>query len=246
MIKLENVTRRYGDLVAVDDVSFEVDCDEIVGFVGPNGAGKSTVLKMLSTYIHPSAGRVAVDGLDVVGQPLGVRRRIGYLSGDTPLYQHMRVDRFLRFVGRARGLEGERLAAAFQRVVDLCDVAPVLSQRVHQCSTGYRQRIGLATALIHDPPVLLLDEPTHGFDPLQVMAFRDLLRRLKAGKAILFSTHIASDVEAVSDRVLIINQGRLLGDGPLERLAAESGMEGASLEAIFAHRVRQGGGADRG
>ena len=104
MIKLENVTRRYGDLVAVDDVSFEVDCDEIVGFVGPNGAGKSTVLKMLSTYIHPSAGRVTVDGLDVVGQPLGVRRRIGYLSGDTTLYQHMRFDRFLRFVGRARGL----------------------------------------------------------------------------------------------------------------------------------------------
>lgn len=238
MIRVENTTRLYGDLKAVDRVSFAVERDEIVGFVGPNGAGKSTVLKMLSTYIHPTAGRVWVDGHDTVEAPLAVRRRIGYLSGDTPLYQDMRVDKFLLFVGRARGLRGAALREGFERAIELCGVGPVLLQRVHQCSTGYRQRIGLATALIHDPPVLLLDEPTHGFDPLQVMAFRDMLRRLKSGKAILFSTHIASDVEAVSDRVLIINRGRILGDGTLDRLAEESAMPGASLEEIFARRVQ--------
>jgi ABC-2 type transport system ATP-binding protein len=244
MIEVENATRFYGALKAVDQVSFKVERDQIVGFVGPNGAGKSTVLKMLSTYIHPTQGHVRIDGLDAVDQPLAVRRRIGYLSGDTPLYQNMRVDKFLHFVGCARGLRRAELRQGFERVVELCGLAPVLLQRVHQCSTGYRQRVGLATALIHDPPVLLLDEPTHGFDPMQVMAFRDMLRQLKKGKAILFSTHIASDVEAVSDRVLIINRGRILGDGTLDELATQSQLPGSNLEEIFAHRVRQAGASE--
>jgi len=241
MISVESVTRRFGQLTAVDDVSFTVEKDEIVGFVGPNGAGKSTVLKMLSTFILPTAGRITIHGLDVVEHSLAVRRRIGYLAGDTPLYQDMRVDRFLRFIGQARGLRGDALQAGFERAVEVCGIESALRQRVGECSTGFRQRLGLATALIHDPPVLLLDEPTHGFDPLQVLAFRDMLRRLSPGRAILFSTHIIADVEAISDRVLIIHQGRLLGDGRLGDLAAEIGEPGASLETVFAHLVRAAG-----
>jgi ABC-2 type transport system ATP-binding protein len=238
MISVESVTRRYGNLVAVDNVSFAVERDEIVGFVGPNGAGKSTVLKMLSTFILPTAGRISVAGLDAVDHPLAVRRRIGYLSGDTPLYQDMRADKFLRFVGRARGLEGEALKKGFAWAVEVCGLEPVLRQRVRECSTGFRQRLGLATALIHDPPILLLDEPTHGFDPLQVLAFRETLRSLRPGRAILFSTHIVADVEAVSDRVLIIHQGHLLGNGRLAELAASCARPGAGLEEVFAHLVR--------
>lgn len=237
MIHLDEVTRRYGQLTAVDRVSFEVGQNEIVGFVGPNGAGKSTVLKMLSTYIYPTAGRITVEGLDVREQALEVRRRLGYLSGDTPLYQHMRVDEFVRFVGKARGLRGDDLEREFGRTVDLCGIGSVLSQRVAECSTGFRQRIGLATALIHDPTILLLDEPTHGFDPLQVIAFRDTLRQLKQGRAILFSTHIVADVEAISDRVLIIHQGQLLAQGTIDELGKQIEQPGASLEEIFAHLV---------
>ena len=238
MISVESVTKRYGDLKAVDDLSFTVDSGEIVGFVGPNGAGKSTVLKMLSTYIRPTRGRITVDGLDVVENSLAVRRKTGYLAGDTPLYPSMRVDKFLVFVGKARGLRGRGLQQGLDRVVELCGLESVLLQRISQCSTGYRQRIGLATALIHDPPILLLDEPTHGFDPLQVLSFRDMLSRLRPGRIILFSTHIIADVEAVSDRVLIIHQGRLLGAGSIGELSAAAGKPEASLEEIFAHLVR--------
>lgn len=238
MIHVDNVTRRYGSLTAVDQVSFEVETNEIIGFVGPNGAGKSTMLKMLSTFLLPTEGQIAVDGFDVVENPLAVRRRIGYLSGDTPLYREMRVDKFLRFIGRARGLEGEALEQGFEWAVDVCGLDAVLLQRVDECSTGFRQRIGLATALIHDPPILLLDEPTHGFDPMQVMAFRDMLMRLRTDRAILFSTHIIADVEAVSDRVLIIHQGQLLGDGRIADLAEQNDISGAGLEALFAHLVR--------
>ena len=238
MIEVESVTRYYGTLKAVDQVSFALNRGEIVGFVGPNGAGKSTVLKMLSTFLLPSAGRILVDGLDTAQQPLEVRRRIGYLSGDTPLYGDMRVDKFLRFVGRARGLRGAALSQHLERTVETCSLQSVLLQRVGQCSTGFRQRLGLASALIHDPPILLLDEPTHGFDPMQVLAFRQLLRALSRERAVLFSTHIIADVEAASDRVIIIHQGRLLAQGPLPELAAAAGKPGIGLEALFAHLVQ--------
>jgi len=237
MISAASATKCFGELAAVDHLSFAVERNQIVGFVGPNGAGKSTMLKMLATFLRPTAGRIFIDGLDVVERPLAVRRRIGYLAGDTPLYQQMRVEKLLHFVGRARGLDGQALRQGFDWVVEILGLAPVLRQRIDQCSTGFRQRVGLATALIHDPPILLLDEPTHGFDPLQVLAFRQLLRDLKPGRAILFSTHIIADVEAVSDRLLIINQGKLLGNGTLSELAAGVGKPDAALEEIFAHLV---------
>jgi len=242
MMELKSVTKCYGTLTAVEKVSFGVDTGEIVGFVGPNGAGKSTVLKMLSTYLYPTSGQVLVDGLDVETQALAVRRRIGYLAGDTPLYQTMRVDRFLRFVGQARGLTGDRLADAFEWVVGVCGLSPVLLQRIFECSTGFRQRIGLASALIHNPPILLLDEPTHGFDPLQVLAFRDMLRDLSPNRAILFSSHIIQEVSALSDRVLIIHNGRLLADGKQKDLAEQAGQPEATLEEVFSELVRRSRG----
>ena len=238
MISLENVTKRYGHLTAVDDVSFRVNEGEIVGFVGPNGAGKSTALKMLATYIYPTDGTITINGLDVVADAVEVRRRIGYLAGDTPLYKDMRAGDFLRFIGRARGLTGGELSTQLDRIVDICDIESVLNQRIDQCSTGFRQRLGLASAMIHDPPILLLDEPTHGFDPLQVLAFREMLSALKPGRAILFSTHIVADVEAISDRVVAIHLGRLLADGSVPELAADVGRPGAKLEDVFAQLIR--------
>ena len=239
MIHVEHVTRTYGRLLAVDDVSFSVRPNEIVGFVGPNGAGKSTMLKMLSTYLEPTSGTIRVGNANIDTDPVAVRQQIGYLPGDTPLYGDMVVMDWLRFVAGAHSLTGEALGAAVTRVVDTCGVGPVIDKRIHQCSTGFRQRVGLASALIHDPPVLLLDEPTHGFDPLQVMAFRDLLHQLKQDRAILFSTHIIADVEAVSDRVLIIDHGRLLADGTLPHLCDEAGLADPSLELLFAHLVSE-------
>ena len=239
MVESTSVTKYYGHIKAVEDISFTLGTGEIVGFVGPNGAGKSTVLKMLSTFIYPTSGEITVDGLDVVEHSLEIRRRIGYLSGDTPLYQEMRVDRFLRFVGQARGLRGASLKQQFSWVVGVTGLEDVLMKRVNQCSTGFRQRIGLATALINDPPILLLDEPTHGFDPIQVLAFRDTLKELSPNRVILFSTHIISEVAALSDRVLIINEGCLLADGTPTELSRSTDIEKDNLEGIFAHLVKQ-------
>lgn len=244
-IELSNVTKYFGDVCAVRNVSFKVDREEIVGFVGPNGAGKSTCLKMLATYLAPSEGRVFVDGFDTVADSLEVRKRIGYLSGDTPLYEQMRVERFIRFVAEARGLSGSRLRSQFDWTVGVCGIDSVLEKRVNQCSTGFRQRVGLATAMIHDPPVLILDEPTHGFDPLQVVAFRDTLSELRAGRAIVFSSHIIQEVSALSDRIIIINEGDLLGDGTPEDLVAQTGKTATVMEEVFAalvekHKISRG------
>ncbi len=238
MIDVIDVSKWYGSAKAVENITFSLKPGEIVGFVGPNGAGKSTVLKMLSTYLFPTTGSIVVDGLDVVQHPLSVRRKMGYLSGDTPLYQAMRVDKFLRFCGKARGLQGAVLKKNLDWVVDICGLSEHFHKRINQCSTGFRQRIGLGSALIHDPPIVLLDEPTHGFDPLQVLAFRDLLRSLRPNRVILFSSHIIHEVSALSDRVLMINQGRLLADGHIQTLAKQTGQPD-NLEAIFTHLVRQ-------
>jgi len=173
MIVVDRVTKRYGPVTAVDDVSFRIDAGEIVGFLGPNGAGKSTLLKMMCTWLPPTSGRIEVAGHDVVREPLAVRRALGYLTEHNALYDGMRVDRFLSFVGRLRGLDRRQLAERVEWAVESCAIGKVVGKRIHQCSKGYRQRIGVAASLLHDPRVILLDEPTHGLDPLQVVAFRD-------------------------------------------------------------------------
>ncbi len=238
-ISVEGATRWYGSTLAVDNVSFQVRPGEVVGFLGPNGAGKSTLLKMISTWLPPSGGRIVVGGYDVVREPLAVRRALGYLPEHNSLYEIMRVDRFLDFVARIRGLRGRLLKERFDWAVEHCALQEVLAKRIHECSKGYRQRIGVAAALIHDPAVIVLDEPTHGLDPVQVVAFRRFLQGLREGKAILFSSHILSEVAAVSERVLVINRGRLLADArvdELKRLAHEAGrdMEALVLDMVTA------------
>ena len=239
MISVESVTKQFGSLTAVNRVSFKLERDEIAGFVGPNGAGKSTVLKMLSTYLYPTSGKLFVDGLDVVKQPLAVRRKVGYLAGDTPLYREMRTDRFLEFMGKAHGLTGGRLKKQLEWVVDACSLETALPKRVKECSSGFRKRIGLAAALIHDPEVILLDEPTHGLDPLQILSFRDLLGRLRAGRVIFMSSHIISEVATICDRLLMIHDGHLLANGTLESIRKQEKLGEADLEDLFLHLVRK-------
>lgn len=241
MIHLDRVTKRYGPILAVDEVSFRVEPGQIVGFVGPNGAGKSTLLKIVSTWLAPTSGRVEVAGFDVVAEPLAVRRALGYLPEHNPLYDGMRVDRFLDFAGRIRGLAGARLAERFDWVVERCGLEPVVGRRIHQCSKGFRQRIGLAAALVHDPPVIVLDEPTHGLDLLQVAAFRELVLELRKDRAILLSNHVLSEVASISDRLVAIHRGRLVIDAPLAELEARAAGSPAGLEGVVVGALEAGG-----
>jgi len=247
MITVDAVTKKFGSLVAVNSVSFALQKDEIVGFVGPNGAGKSTLLKILATYLYPTAGGVSLDGIDAIREPLEARRRIGYLPGDTPLYHEMRTDRYLAFVAQAHGCSGSALQERLAWVTEACGLADALRKRIKECSTGYRKRIGLAGALIHDPPVILLDEPTHGLDPLQVVDFRKLLRKLRPGRTILLSSHIISEVAQLADRLLLIHNGHLLADGPVGQLCqkenlGESDVEGLFLSLVRRHEAQKKGG----
>lgn len=232
MIRVSNVTKNYGSVAAVDSVSFEIGAGEIVGFLGPNGAGKSTLLKMLSTYIAPTSGTVQIAGHDTQRASLAARRAVGYLSEHNALYENMRVDRFLEFAGKARGLAGANLKSRLEWVAERCQLSEVLRNRIHECSKGFRQRIGVAAALIHDPPVLLLDEPTHGLDPLQVVAFRDLLREIQKDRAILFSSHILSEVLEISQRVLVIQKGQLLLDSQVDELEANGDVQEQILNLV--------------
>ena len=241
MIAVEQVSKRFGEVVALDAVSFRVGPGEVVGFLGPNGAGKSTLLRLLTTYLQPDQGTLTVAGHDTRKAPLEVRAAIGCLAEHNALYDGMRVDRWLEFAGRARGLGGKQLAERKAWVVERCHLAEVLAKRLIECSKGFRQRIGLAAALIHDPPVLLLDEPTHGLDPLQVVAFRDFVRALAPGRAILFSSHIVAEVAEISDRLLVLHRGRLVADGSVEefRKRAAAGKRALEAEVLAAVSVSE-------
>ena len=240
MIEVDHATKRYGPTLAVDDVSFRIGRGEIVGFLGPNGAGKSTLLTMMSTWLPPTSGTIRIGGFDVEREPLAVRRSLGYLPEHNALYDGMRVDRFLAFVGKARGLSGGELAARIDWAVQACALQEVFGKRVNQCSKGYRQRIGVGASLLHNPPVILLDEPTHGLDPLQVVAFLDFIESLAGDRAILFSSHILSEVVAISQRLLIINHGKLLADAPLAELRSRADGAGQAIEETVLDIVRGG------
>ena len=218
MIKVEGLTMRYGPVLALDNVSFQVDTGEIVALLGPNGAGKSTTMKILTTYLHPTSGRAQVNEFDVLEQPLQARAQIGYLPETLPLYMDMEVRGYLKFVGKARGLSGAELDARTKLVVEECGLEPMYRKIIRELSKGYKQRTALAQALIHDPSVIILDEPTSGLDPHQIVEIRQLIKRLAEGKTVLLSTHILQEVEASADRVVIISQGRIVGDGTIEEL----------------------------
>jgi len=218
MIRAEKLTMHYGPVVALKDVSFEVRRGEIVGLLGPNGAGKSTAMKILTTYLHPTSGTAKVGDHDVLENPLAVRKIIGYLPEVLPLYMDMEVKTYLDFVGKARGLAGARLRERLDVVLEECGLEPVYRRIIRELSKGYRQRTGLAQALLHDPDIILLDEPTSGLDPHQIVEIRHLIRQLAATRTVILSTHILQEVEATADRIVIINRGRIVGQGTIDEL----------------------------
>lgn len=218
MINASKLTMHYGPVVALKDVSFKVERGEIVGLLGPNGAGKSTAMKILTTYLHPTSGTAQVGGIDIIENPLAVRRIIGYLPEILPLYMDMEVRTYLDFVGRARGLSGSKLKKRIAVVLDECGLRPMYRRIICELSKGFKQRTGLAQALIHDPDIIVLDEPTSGLDPHQIMEIRKLIRNLAKDRTVILSTHILQEVEAMADRIVIINRGRTVGDGTIEEL----------------------------
>ncbi len=232
MIHVEALSKDYGPVRALDAVSFEVEKNQILGFLGPNGAGKSTAMKIITTFLAPTEGRVLVDGISVAEDPIEVRRRIGYLPESNPLYVDMRVDDYLRFCGKARGLGGRDLEQRLRYVVDAAGLGRVLKKEISELSKGFKQRTGLAQALIHDPAILILDEPTTGLDPLQIIEIRRLIQELAREKTIIFSTHILQEVSSTTDRVVIINRGRIIADGSVSELQREH-RDGSPVRASF-------------
>ncbi|UCD56436.1 MAG: ATP-binding cassette domain-containing protein [Candidatus Hydrogenedentota bacterium] len=222
MIEAKNLTMRYGPTVAVDDLSFKVSEGEVLGLLGPNGAGKTTLMRILTTFIVPAEGTATIGGHDIKENPLEVRRLIGYLPETVPLYPEMRVDEYLRFIARARGLDGDRASERISWVIEAVALQKVLKNNLSELSRGYCQRVGLAQALVHDPEVLILDEPTSTLDPLQIIEIRELIRRLAREKTIIFSTHIMQEASAISDRILIINMGKKIADGTIAELEEQA------------------------
>jgi ABC-2 type transport system ATP-binding protein len=232
MIKVENLSKTFGPKVAVDRISFTVERGEVLGFLGPNGAGKSTTMRMITGFIPPSEGRVTVGGFDMVNDPLPAKRLIGYLPENAPAYTDMTVDGFLGFMAELRGLHGDAKKKAVRRVIEMCFLESVQYQSVDTLSKGFRHRTCFAQSILHDPDVLVLDEPTDGLDPNQKHEVRGLIRRMGERKAIIFSTHILEEVEAVCSRAIIIDRGQIVANGTPEELKQKSDVAGAVLLAV--------------
>lgn len=236
VIRVSNLTKYYGDYAAVQDISFEVPAGQIVGFLGPNGAGKTTTMRILAGYLTATSGKATIDGIDVFWDPVGVRRRIGYMPENCPLYPEMRVVEYLNFRAGIKGLSGDRQQQRLDYVLGRCWLTDVKRQLIGTLSKGYRQRVGLADSLLADPPVLILDEPTAGLDPAQIRATRQLIRELGKQHTILLSTHILPEVEMTCDRVIIIHRGRVAASGSLRELEKEAGEQSvvtAEIEGII-------------
>lgn len=217
-ITISNLTKKYGHQKAIDDISFEVKTGEILGFLGPNGAGKSTTMKIISCFISPTAGTVTLNGYNIFDDSRELRSRIGYLPEHTPLYTDMPVIDYLRLTARLQNIAADKITPRVRRMIDLCGLDPEKHKYIGELSKGYRQRVGLAQALIHDPEVLILDEPTTGLDPNQIAEIRTLIKEIGKEKTVMLSSHILKEVEATCDRILIINQGRIVADGSTEEL----------------------------
>ncbi|HEX3842721.1 MAG TPA: ATP-binding cassette domain-containing protein [Steroidobacteraceae bacterium] len=222
MIKTEHLSKRYESMTAVDDVSFEVRPGEVLGFLGPNGAGKTTTMRMLAGFVTPTAGKASICGHDIETEPLAAKEQLGYLPEGAPSYGEMRVRRFLEFICDLRRLEGSRRSARLDYVIEHLQLASVLEQSIETLSKGFRRRVGLAQAIIHDPPVLILDEPTDGLDPNQKFEVRALINEMARDKIIIISTHILEEVAAVCNRAIIIARGRIVADDTPLKLAARS------------------------
>ncbi len=228
-LKIEHLVKVYGSQSAVNDISFEAKQGEIVGFLGPNGAGKSTTMKIATCYLTATSGKVEVCGYDVEHSAMDVRKNIGYLPEHNPLYLEMYVKEFLEFIGGLYQLKGANLNKRIADVIELVGLSLEQKKKIGQLSKGYRQRVGLAQALIHDPKVLILDEPTTGLDPNQLAEIRTVIKNIGKEKTVVFSTHIMQEVEAICDRVVIINHGKIVNDAPLSALR----QSGKTLEEVF-------------
>ena len=240
MISVEGLTKRYARNTAVDGISFEVEKGQIVGFLGPNGAGKTTTMRILTCFLPPTSGTATVAGFDVLEQPLEVKKRIGYLPEAPPLYQEMRTTEYLTFVGRLKGLSGTELRQRLETVCDRCAIADVKNKLLGKLSKGYRQRVGLAQAIIHNPDVLILDEPTAGLDPKQINETRDLIKGLAGDHTIILSTHILPEVEQTCQQVIIINKGKLVATDSVQNL--QNRARGA--ESVFVEVAGRNGDVD--
>ena len=237
MIEVSNLTKRYHRLVAIDGISFKVEKPlerHSITFLGPNGAGKTTTMRILTGALPATSGQVRVAGYDVFEQPLQVKRRVGYLAEVPPLYEDLDTSSFLRFVGRLKGISRKKLSAEVDRVLATCGLGEVCSRRIGNLSKGFRQRIGVAQALLGDPEVLILDEPTIGLDPNQIVEVRGLIRKLSENHTVVLSTHILPEVTQICSRVVIIHRGRIVADDSLENLTTED----KSLEQTF-HELTQ-------
>jgi ABC-2 type transport system ATP-binding protein len=230
MIKVEGLTKRYARNVAVDNISFQVEKGQIVGFLGPNGAGKTTTMRMLTCFLPPTEGTAEVAGFDILENPMEVKKRIGYLPESPPVYPEMEVIEYLDFVGRIKGVPKASLKSRIDEVIEKCAVGDVRNKEIGKLSKGYRQRVGLAQAIIHNPDVLILDEPTAGLDPNQIIETRDLIKGLAGNHTIILSTHILPEVEATCERVVIIAKGKLVATDTVENLTSR--LRGAETVAV--------------
>jgi ABC-2 type transport system ATP-binding protein len=250
MITVQNITKRYGNFEAVKDVSFSVGRDQVLGFLGPNGAGKTTLMKILTGYHFPSEGSAFVDGVSVQENPVEVKKRIGYLPENVPIYGELTVDEYLSFIADARLVAKQTRRKAVEAALEACGLEHVAHKKIETLSKGYKQRTGLAQAIIHDPPILILDEPTSGLDPNQIIEIRSLIKKLGERKTVILSTHILQEVEAVCSQVLIISDGRIAAQGAPEEIAGRLKgadtwrlmLKGADKEALAEKIVRLGAG----
>ena len=232
MIEVENLTKYYGEVRGIEELNFKVNPGEIVGFLGPNGSGKTTTMRILTCYMPATSGKARVAGFDVETQSMEVRRRIGYLPEHPPLYTDLSVRSYLGFVGRLRGLERKQIPSAIEQTVEICGLKEVIERPIAHLSKGFRQRVGLAQALIHNPEVLILDEPTIGLDPKQNAEIRQLIKSLAGTHTIILSTHILPEVTLTCERVIIVHQGRIVADSRLEDLTQERSLEEVFLSLV--------------
>jgi ABC-2 type transport system ATP-binding protein len=237
MIEVKQLVKRYGDVVAIDHVSFTVDRGEILAFLGPNGAGKTTTMRILTCFMPATTGTARVAGFDIFEEPMEVKRRIGYLPENPPLYPEMTVSEYLQFVAKLKGLSGQKVTGALAAALEKCGLGDVSHRLIANLSKGYRQRVGLAQALIHNPEVLILDEPTVGLDPKQIIEIREMIKGLRGEHTIILSTHILPEATAVCQKVVIINRGRVVAVDSQERLSAQ-----VRKSEKIAFRVRRGEG----
>ncbi|MCD4694566.1 ABC transporter ATP-binding protein [bacterium] len=233
MIEVKKVSKSFGSTKALDEISFSVKKGEILGFLGPNGAGKTTALKIITSFLPQDEGEVKIDGLDTIKDSLKTRKRIGYLPENVPLYEDMTVYEYLKFVAGIRGIEKNKIKDRIDEIAGSCGLVGMLKKPIEELSKGYRQRVGLAQSIMHNSEVLILDEPTTGLDPNQIVEIRDLIKKIGEEKTVVFSTHILSEVSAVCDRIIIINKGKIVGEGTPEELTGR-----AELDEIFNIKIK--------